>query len=169
MMSYELLSRLITNAVIIGIGATIVMDLWGILLKSILGIVPLNYALVGRWLTYIPKGMISHNNIHTVKPVALEALIGWVVHYLIGIVFSTVLVILMGNTWLTSPSIVPAIIFGSFTVVFPYFIMQPCLGLGIAAAKTPKPNVARFRSLLTHTIFGLGLYFSAKLTILFLE
>ena len=43
----------------------------------------------------------------------------------------------------------------------PYLIMQPGLGMGIAASKTPKPNVARLRSLVNHTVFGLGLYLSA--------
>jgi hypothetical protein len=36
--------------------------------------------------------------------------------------------------------------------------MQPCLGFGIAASKTPKPNIARLRSLIAHFVFGLGLY-----------
>jgi hypothetical protein len=39
--------------------------------------------------------------------------------------------------------------------------MQPSFGLGIAAARTPKPNQARLRSLMSHTVFGVGLYASA--------
>ncbi|MGP9766656.1 DUF2938 family protein [Halomonas sp. AOP13-D3-9] len=35
---------------------------------------------------------------------------------------------------------------------------NPCLGAGIAARKTPQPNIARLRSLLTHFSFGLGLW-----------
>jgi hypothetical protein len=50
---------------------------------------------------------------------------------------------------------------GIGTVPIPYFIMQPALGLGIAAAKTPHPNQARLKSLVTHTVFGVGLYLSA--------
>ena len=41
--------------------------------------------------------------------------------------------------------------------------MQPGMGAGIAASKTPKPNAARLRSAMTHTVFGLGLYASALL------
>jgi hypothetical protein len=73
-----------------------------------------------------------------------------------------------GSGWLIDPSVLPAISFGLLTVVFPFFIMQPCMGLGIAASKTPQPNLARFRSLLTHLIFGFGLYIFAKLMSLFL-
>jgi hypothetical protein len=39
--------------------------------------------------------------------------------------------------------------------------MQPGLGAGIAASKTPNPNKARLRSLLNHFIFGVGLYICA--------
>ena len=168
-MNDELLFRLFTSSVIIGIGATLVMDLWGILLQRIFGIVPLNYALVGRWLANIPRGAFCHENISMVKPVALESAIGWISHYLIGIIFTAALIIFTGNKWLIEPSIVAAVTFGALTVAFPFFIMQPCFGFGIAAAKTPKPNVARFRSLLIHLVFGLGLYFTAKINLLFLE
>ena len=37
-------------------------------------------------------------------------------------------------------------------------IMQPALGLGIAASKTSKPMQARLRTLINHTVFGIGLY-----------
>ncbi|WP_410897063.1 MULTISPECIES: DUF2938 family protein [Pseudomonas chlororaphis group] len=30
--------------------------------------------------------------------------------------------------------------------------------MGAAANKMPKPNVARLRSLMAHSVFGLGLY-----------
>jgi hypothetical protein len=35
--------------------------------------------------------------------------------------------------------------------------------MGIAAAGTPQPGTARLHSLLTHTIFGLGLYLGGLL------
>jgi hypothetical protein len=68
-----------------------------------------------------------------------------------------------GLDWARQPSPGAAIAFGILTVAAPFFVMQPGMGLGIAASKTPKPNVARLRSLATHTIFGLGLYASALL------
>ena len=158
----ELLS-LIANSVIIGVGATAVMDLWALMLQRFLGIIPLNYALVGRWVAYMPRGIFCHRNILTVKPVAAELAVGWVVHYLIGIGFAALLLMLTGNEWLRSPSIMPAIIFGIASVAMPFFIMQPCMGFGFAATKTPKPISARLRSLQTHFIFGLGLYCAAVL------
>jgi hypothetical protein len=114
------------------------------------------------------KGTYCHEDIGTVKPVKAELIVGWTAHYLIGIVFATTMIISSGDSWLIEPSILPAIAFGLVTVGFPFFIMQPSMGLGIAASKTPQPTLSRFRSLLTHFIFGLGLYFFAKLMSLFL-
>lgn len=162
------LSSLAISSVVIGIGATVVMDIWALVLQRIFTVKPLNYGLVGRWLIYMLKGSFSHENIGVVKPVKAELIIGWAAHYLIGIVFATAMIMSNGSGWLIDPSVLPAISFGLLTVVFPFFIMQPCMGLGIAASKTPQPNLARFRSLLTHLIFGFGLYIFAKLMSLFL-
>ena len=40
----------LTCVLIIGIGATAVMDLWGVVRRPLLGIPAPNYALVGRWI-----------------------------------------------------------------------------------------------------------------------
>jgi hypothetical protein len=63
--------------------------------------------------------------------------------------------------WLARPTLLPALLYGIGTVVFPFFIMQPALGLGFAASRTPKPTQARLKSLATHTVFGVGLYVCA--------
>ena len=44
----------------------------------------------------------------------------------------------------------------------PWLIMQPAFGLGVAAAKSPDPTVARLRSLRTHATYGLGLYLTGR-------
>jgi hypothetical protein len=45
-------------------------------------------------------------------------------------------------------------------------VMQPAMGAGIAASRTPRPNLARLRSVVTHTVYGLGLYASAWMWLL---
>lgn len=65
--------------------------------------------------------------------------------------------------WARDPSLLPALMLGVATIVFPFFVLQPALGAGIAASRTPQPNVARARSLVTHLVFGTGLYLSARL------
>jgi hypothetical protein len=37
------------------------------------------------------------------------------------------------------------------------------MGRGIAASKTPQPNVARLNTLITHLSFGIGLYLGAQI------
>jgi hypothetical protein len=61
-------------------------------------------------------------------------------------------------------SLRPALLVGIVTVAAPFLVMQPGMGAGIAASRTPKPAVARINSLLTHAIFGLGLYLAALAT-----
>ena len=148
-------------AVLVGIGAIAVMDLWNLLLQRTLNISSLNFCLVGRWLSHMPLGTFRHANIAAAAKRPAECAIGWTAHYLIGVFFAFVLVALTSGRWLEHPSLLPALLMGIGTVPIPYFIMQPALGLGIAAAKTPHPNQARLKSLVTHTVFGLGLYLSA--------
>jgi hypothetical protein len=41
--------------------------------------------------------------------------------------------------------------------------MQPAMGFGVASSKVPRPHIARLRSVVTHTVYGFGLYLSARL------
>jgi hypothetical protein len=152
----------LAHAVVIGAGATVVMDLWTVVRKRLLGIPPLDYALVGRWLVYLLRGRFRHNPIAASPLVPHERLIGWTVHYLTGIAFAAALLALWGLDWTQHPTVGPALIVGIGSVVFPFFLMQPGMGAGIAASRTPRPNAARLQSLITHGIFGLGLYVSAS-------
>ena len=143
---------------IIGVGATAVMDLWGIARKPLLGIAPPDYGLVGRWLAHMARGRFRHASIAKSPPVRGERLLGWIAHYLTGIAFAAVLIGIWGVAWVRHPSIVPALIVGSGTVAAPFLLMQPGMGAGIAASRTPRPAAARLQSLITHAVFGLGLY-----------
>ncbi len=145
---------------LIGVGATAVMDLWAIARKRLFGIPSLDYGLVGRWFAYLARGRFRHDAISTTSPVRGERLIGWTLHYLIGIAFATILLGIWGLTWVHHPTIWPALIVGIGTVAAPFLVMQPGMGAGIAASRTPRPAVARLQSLITHGIFGLGLYCS---------
>ena len=151
----------VIRTVLIGAGATAAMDLWALILRHAFGVSSLDYALVGRWMGHMPAGRFTHASIAAAPGIRGERIIGWIAHYAIGIVFAGALLTACGLDWARHPSPWPALAFGILTVVIPFFIMQPGMGLGIAASKTPRPNVARIRSLLTHTIFGAGLYGSA--------
>jgi hypothetical protein len=152
---------LILPAIAIGLGATLVMDLWNLFLKRAFDIPSLNYCLLGRWIRHMPSGTFRHTSIGAAPQKSFECQVGWIAHYSIGVVFAVVLVVLTSGDWLARPTFLPALAYGIATVVFPFFILQPSLGLGVAASKTPKPAQARLKSLATHTVFGVGLYLSA--------
>jgi len=151
----------ILGAIAMGLGATLVMDLWNLFLKRTFGIPSLNYCLLGRWLRHMPAGTLRHASITAAQPKPFECTVGWISHYTIGVAFALVFVVLASGDWLARPTLLPALLYGIGTVVFPFFIMQPSLGLGIAASRTPKPTQARLKSLATHTVFGVALYVCA--------
>ena len=151
----------ILGAIAIGVGATLFMDLWNAFLKRAFNVPSLNYCLLGRWLRHMPSGTFRHANITAASQKAHECTVGWMAHYSIGVAFALVFVALTSGNWLAHPALMPALLYGVGTVVFPFFIMQPSLGLGIAASRTPNPMQARLKSLATHTVFGVGLYLCA--------
>jgi Protein of unknown function (DUF2938) len=124
----------------------------------------LDYRLFGRWIGHIPKGRFIHENVAKAPPVPGELIIGWSAHYLIGITFATLLLAIWGLEWARSPSLFPPLFIGIVTIIAPFFILQPGMGAGIAASKTPKPNITRLKSLGTHSVYGFGLYGAALLT-----
>ena len=146
----------------IGSGATAVMDVWALLQKGLFGVPSLDYRLVGRWLGHLARGRRRHEAIAAALPIKGEAAIGWTAHYAIGIVFAAALLMIWGPGWVREPSAVPALIVGLSTVLAPFLILQPALGLGIAASRTPRPNIARAKSVVTHLSFGIGLFAAAQ-------
>lgn len=146
--------------VVIGAGATLTMDLWAALLRRF-GIPSMNFALLGRWIGHLPQGRFLHSSIALAAPVRGERLLGWSAHYAIGVSFAALLVALFGTDWTSSPSLLPALFIGVVTVVAPLFILQPALGAGIASSKTPRPVFNAIKSVVTHIVFGFGLYLGA--------
>jgi len=151
------------QAALIGSGATVAMDAWGMARKRLFGIPSMSYGLVGRWLAHLPRGRLRHDAIAKSPPVRGELAIGWIAHYAIGILFAALLLAIWGLEWAQRPTLAPALAVGIGTVAAPFLILQPGMGAGIAASRTPRPNAARLQSLLTHTVFGLGLFATASL------
>lgn len=149
----------ILSGILIGVGATLAMDLWNGLLKRALGVASLNYCMLGRWLRHMPGGTFRHANIAAAPRKSFECAAGWLGHYTIGIGLAVGFVVVLGSAdWLARPTLLPALLYGIGTVVFPLFVMQPSLGLGVAASRTPSPPRARLKSLGTHAVFGVGMY-----------
>ena len=150
----------IANVALIGIGATVVMDVWLTFLKRV-GVQTLNFAFIGRWVGHLFRGRFVHASIGKAQPIPGELILGWFTHYAIGITFAGLLVAIYGIDWMLTPSLLPGVMVGMSTVAAPLFVMQPAMGSGFAASKTPAPLKNCIRSVVNHTVFGLGLYSSA--------
>lgn len=154
----------LAGAVAIGAGATAFMDLAALARQRLSGTPQADYGLVGRWIAYLRHGRFHHDAIARASAVRGERVIGWVSHYLIGMAFAAVLLAICGLDWMGHPTLAPALIVGIGSVVAPFLLMQPGMGAGIAASRTPNPSAARLRSLVTHGTFGLGLYAAGWMT-----
>jgi hypothetical protein len=148
------------RALMIGAGATIVLDLWSALLRAF-GVAATNWGMVGRWIGHIPRGRLAHDDIARAAPIPGERFLGWTTHYVVGVVYAVALLAICGLQWARAPALAPALVFGIATVVAPFFVMQPAMGTGVAASKTSNPTAMRLKSLASHVVFGLGLYASA--------
>jgi hypothetical protein len=149
------------HSFVIGAGATMIVDLWAIARTRLFGIPALNYGLVGRWFAHMRHGRFRHDSIAASPQVHYESAIGWIAHYLIGMAYAAVLLAVWGLDWARQPTLGPALAVGLGSVVAPFFLMQPGMGAGIAASRTPRPTSARINTLVTHAIFGFGLFGTA--------
>ena len=154
--------------VLIGVGATAVLDLWLLVLKR-LGVPTGSFALIGRWVAHMARGRFSHASIAKSEPVCNELAVGWATHYAVGIAFAAVLVALQGPGWVQQPSFAPAFLTGVATVVMPLFVMQPAMGSGFAASRTPTPLKNSARSIANHAVFGAGMYLTAFVIARFIQ
>jgi hypothetical protein len=151
------------RTVLIGVGATAMLDAWTILRTRVFGVRAPDYGLVGRWLAHMRHGRIRHAAVGSAMRVRGERVIGWAAHYVTGVVFASLLPLLFGPAWLLVPTLAPALAVGVATVAVPFLLMQPAMGLGVAASRTPRPAAARAQSIVTHAVFGAGLWVAARL------
>ena len=130
-----MLEFLIRSA-LIGAGATLVIDLWALVMRRAVGWASLDFALVGRWLGHRAKGRFRHQRVADAPAIYGERALGWFAHYAIGIALAALLLAIGGLEWARQPTFSLALGFGLVSVALPFLILQPALGAGIAASRT---------------------------------
>lgn len=155
-------TEMVVRVLLIGAGATAVMDVWLMVLKR-LKVPTLNFGFIGRWVGNGLGYRWAREGMAKAPPVRGELLIGWLAHYAIGMVFAALLLAVCGTAWAQQPTLLPALAVGVATVAAPLLIMQPAMGAGIASSRTPKPLLNVLKSLVNHAVFGAGLYLAALL------
>jgi len=145
----------------VGIGGTIVFDLW-LLAIARLGVPTFDFAMLGRWVGHALRGELTQGPIARAPSIRGERAVGWLLHYSIGVGFATLLLAWQGAAWASQPTLAPAMVVGLCTVVAPLFVLQPLLGAGFASSLTATPMKNVSRSVANHAVFGLGLYLLAQ-------
>src|SRR5499427_458613 len=146
---------------VVGIIATLTTDLW-LWTLQIVGAPPPNWALVGRWLAWMPRGVFVHRPIAATPSIRGELAIGWGFHYVVGIAYAALYLAITRWVLASGPTLISALVFAIALLVAPWFVMQPALGLGFFAARTPHPSVTRIVNISGHAAFGVGLYLGAS-------
>jgi hypothetical protein len=107
-------SRAFIVGLIVGILATVTMDIVAAiaLRLGIAGRGPRRTGpdLIGRWIGYLLRGKFRHTDILQTPPLRGELLLGFVAH--------------------ATPTALSAILYGTATTVFPWFLMFPSQGMG---------------------------------------
>ena len=145
----------------VSIVATLATDAWQRLLQTIAGIAPANWALVGRWIVRIFRGVFVRRPITATPQVNGEVAIGWAFHYAVGVFYAALYLAIMGFGFNSGPTLASPLIFAIVLLVAPWFILQPALGLGFIASHSPNPAATRTVNASVHAVFGLGLYLGA--------
>ena len=152
------LQDIVAEILVVGVIATLAMDLWQRLLQTATGRPLGSWALVGRWVAWMPRGVFVHQSIATAPGVRGELAIGWTFHYVVGLVYAAGYIAVLQFGLGAAPSLSSALIYALALLVAPWFIMQPALGQGFFASRAPNPAAVRAINVSVHLIFGLGLY-----------
>lgn len=88
----------IIQSIVLGLVATLFMDIFAWLREKLFQVKPLNYAFVGRWFLYWVEGKFIHENIVKTPQKKLEHFCGWVIHYFTGFIF-TYLYLMISQTY----------------------------------------------------------------------
>jgi hypothetical protein len=148
------------RVLVMGIAATVAIDLWATLANRMLGWPRTHWGMVGRWVGHMRDGQFTHVSIGSSPIIAHESILGWVFHYGVGCIYAALYLVYVSTVQMGQPTLVSAVLFGLITILSPWLLMQPALGLGICASKAPRPNLVRLQNLIIHTVFGLVLFYS---------
>lgn len=92
----------VLKAAWIGIGGTVILDLWAWFMAKTLKVPAPSWPMVGRWIGNMPRGQFVHASMANARPVRGEAAIGWTAHYVIGIGYGLLLLAAVGHEWIAA-------------------------------------------------------------------
>lgn len=143
-----------------GVVGTAILDLWQRVYHLATGLPPSNWAMIGRWVGHFRDGQFVQADIGKATPVPNEAALGWIVHYVVGIGYAAVYLLLMRCVFAAPPDLVSALVFGAVSVGVTWFVMEPILGAGAMAGHVPAAVRAKVvgQDFTSHLSIGFGIY-----------
>lgn len=153
------MTNIVIFSLIVGIGSTLTLDIWVMLVKWITGIPPTDWGLVARWVLDFRKGHFILDGTRTSPANLQEQVFGWIVHYSVGITYAVLILIVWGAEYIAAPTILPIVIIGFIlSTIAGMFILFPGLGAGIMASKLPNQLTMVVYLIVAHAVFAVGQY-----------
>ncbi|MBT9385291.1 DUF2938 domain-containing protein [Pseudooceanicola sp. CBS1P-1] len=152
----------VTETLVLGVGATVVSDLWqALVIKLTEDKVP-NWRSVGRWVLGVPKGRLMDPDFASRPALPGENAVGWVFHYVIGVGYGLVYLLAL-MAFGAAPGLANALLFGALTLAAPMFFLKPAMGGGLFGWRAAQPWRGTLKTVSAHLSFGVGLWLSAFL------
>ena len=149
---------LIYNAIITGILATAIFDLYQISLSYAYNISKPKWNLIGRFFYGLIERKFFRENIEDENVIKNELIVGYFFHYLIGVIFGF-LYISINSIFFIEPSLLIAILIGFITVLGAWCVLMPfAFNVGFFGSKIENKYKVLLQNLIAHFIFGNGLF-----------
>ena len=145
------MSILSVKGVLVGVLATLTMDVLTSIFYKLQLIAPLHPRLVGRWFASIARGRLLVSDIGRLQPVNREVAIAVPVHYVIGITLALLYLLVSSTLGLSPRNPSVALGFALCTNIFPWFMMFPAMGYGWFDSRGPTGTRLFLASLVTYS------------------
>ena len=153
--------ELLIAGVLVGFAATVTMDVLGSVARRVGLAKGAKGNWVGRWYLGISRGQFVHSDISGSPELGGEKTAALVGHYVIGIVLAVFYVLGARLLGVSADSLIVALGYGLATCVFPWFLVFPALGFGAFGLKGPRELRLFTSSVLNHSFYGVGIWWSA--------
>ena len=149
---------LVFQGLISGIIATIIFDLFNISLKFAYNIYKPKWNFLGRYFLGYKEGRYIRKSLQEDDDVENELLWGYIIHYLIGIIYG-LFYVFINLLIFDHPSLLIAYFVGFITVLGAWCYLMPfAYNLGFFASKSDQQFKTLTQNLIGHFIFGTGLF-----------
>ena len=153
----------IFRSLIAGLAAATAADAGRTLYQLATGFPPVNWSVSGRWFLMVLSGQPYVPDIGAAPALPHELLAGHIAYYTISMVFAAAYLFALSQIFERKPSVRNGLLFGWITMIFPFFVQMPAMGMGVLASNTATPVLIMLRTLVHHSSFGLGLALGALL------